>query len=49
MVDKAHKIRLKRNLIHPKKYFNSNDEIDKKTCSKVLNNLKYIVENRGLK
>lgn len=46
LLEKADKIRLKRNLIHPREYFNYELEIDDNTCEEIINDLNYIFKNR---
>lgn len=46
LTNKADNIRKKRNLVHPKRYFNSNEEINDDICYMVLNDLKEIIFSR---
>lgn len=46
LLSKAENIRLKRNLIHPKEYFNTEFQIDDKTCDEIIADLKYIFDRR---
>lgn len=42
----ASNIKDKRNLIHPKKYFNSKSILDEKTCNRILWDLRLIIKKR---
>lgn len=44
--DEAHKIRQKRNLVHPKKYLEENIEVDEALCKEVIQYLKNIINSR---
>lgn len=46
LIRKASEIKDKRNLVHPKVYFNSLDKIDSKVCDEVLNDLREIFSKR---
>ncbi|MBR3564139.1 MAG: hypothetical protein IKN92_05050 [Clostridia bacterium] len=43
---KAHSIRNKRNLVHPKLYLKRSEEITDELCSEIIDNLKEIIESR---
>ena len=46
LIQKASGIKDKRNLVHPRAYFNSLDKIDSKICDEVLNDLREIFNKR---
>jgi hypothetical protein len=46
LLKKADFIREKRNLVHPKKYFNSQWKLDEKTCNEILRDLRMIMKRR---
>ena len=46
LLEKAERIRIKRNLIHPKEYFNYHIEIDDKTCEEIITDLRAIFNSR---
>ena len=46
LIKKAIEIKDKRNLVHPKAYFNSLDKIDSKVCDDVLRDLREIFSKR---
>jgi len=47
--DKAHQIRMTRNIIHPKRYLQSREKISDEMCRKVIDGLKEILIARGIK
>lgn len=46
--DQAHLIRDRRNLVHPKKYLSSREELDGELCIQMVDNLKHVLEKRDL-
>ena len=46
--NKAHDIRLKRNLVHPVKYINEHPAINRDVCVQVFDELKDILQSRGI-
>jgi len=46
LIKRASEIKDKRNLVHPRVYFNSLEKIDSKVCDEVLNNLREIFSKR---
>ncbi len=46
LLKKADEIRKKRNLIHPRAYFNSDLSIDQETCDEIISDLKLIFNSR---
>ncbi len=46
--EKAHSIRKKRNLVHPKRLLKSEERITKSTCLLVVSDLKDVLKQRGL-
>ena len=46
--ERAHSIRKKRNLVHPKRLLKSEERITKTTCLSVVSDLKYVLKHKGL-